>query len=145
MKKLLSFFFILGAIALAATAAMAQSVIDTTLVNPSDPASIVAAPATNALTYSVTVILTFLSLLIPGIKNIKAGVLRAAVTGFVVILGAATWKFGFFTEDSLQYLLSGLLPNFAYSGVIWEILKFLLGKLGVDVKAIQPGALPAKE
>jgi len=110
--------------------------IDTTLV--SDPATVVSAENVEAFTVAITVILSFLAGLIPGVKNIKASWLRSIAVGFIVVVASVSFKFGWFNQASFSVILSTLFPTFAYSGTVWEGLKFILGLLGVDIKTLRP-------
>lgn len=110
-------------------------------VDYSNPSSFVSPENVNALTVAVMVIAGFLSGLIPQLKNIKQGLLRTVISGFIVVAGAATFKFGFMTEDTLKFVLASFLPNFAYSGVTYEILKTVLKLLGINIKKEVPAAV----
>lgn len=110
--------------------------IDTTLV--ADPLSTVTADNVEALTVAITVILSFLAGLIPGIKNIKASWLRSVAVGFIVVVASVSFKLGWFNQASFGVILTTLFPTFAYSGTVWEGLKFLLGLFGLDIKNLRP-------
>jgi len=122
-------------------AAFAQApAIDTTLT--SDPATIVTLQSIEALTVSITLILTYLSSLIPGIKKIKAPLIRAIAVGIIVVIAVVEFKFGWFTQDAFNAIINTLLPTFAYSGLAWQLLKTILGFAGIDLVSIQQNKLP---
>lgn len=123
-------------LALTALAAFAQSPIDTTVV--SDPATIVSPDNVNALTVALTVILSFLSGLIPGLKNIKSNLLRSIAVGIIVVIATVSFKVGWFNEAAFTVILTTIIPNFAYSGTVWEVLKFVLGLFKVELKDLRP-------
>ncbi len=114
--------------------------IDTTLV--SDPATVVSAQNVEALTVAITVILSFLAGLIPGVKNIKASWLRSIAVGFIVVVASVSFKLGWFNQASFSVILTTLFPTFAYSGTVWEGLKFVLGLVGIDIKNLRPTPTP---
>ena len=134
--KMKVLFLTLTALCLFCVAAFAQG-IDTTLV--SDPAGIVSIGNLEAMTAAITLILTFLSGVIPGIKNIKSGVIRAIAVGVVVVIAVVEFRLGWFSKDSFDAILQTLIPTFAYSGFAWEFLKTLLGFFKIDLKAAAPG------
>ena len=138
MKLQTVFLFLFGV--LMAGSLYAQ--IDTTIV--SNPATIVSLGNIEAITAAITLFLTFFSGLIPGVKNIKSGVVRAIAVGLVVVIAVVEFQFGWFTKDSFDAILKTLVPTFAYSGFAWEIIKTLLGFLKVDIKSMAPGTAPAK-
>ena len=134
MKKKLLF---LGALALALLSPLLTfAQIDTTLV--ADPVTVVSAENVEALTVAITVILSFLAGLIPGIKNIKASWLRSVAVGFIVVVASVSFKLGWFNQASFSVILTTLFPTFAYSGTVWEGLKFVLGLFGLDIKNLRP-------
>lgn len=116
--------------------------IDTTLV--SDPATIVSLGNIEAITAAITLFLTFFSGLIPGLKNIKSGLIRAIAVGLVVVIAVVEFRLGWFSRDSFDAILKTLAPTFAYSGFAWEVIKTLLGFFKIDLKNMAPGVAPAK-
>lgn len=105
-----------------------------------DPAAAVTDESIAAMTAAITLFITYFSGLIPGLKNIKSGVIRAIAVGVVVVFAVIEFRFGWFTKDSFDAILQTLAPTFAYSGFAWEVIKTLLGFFKIDLKAMQPGA-----
>lgn len=129
----------LACMMLAIMPAMAQSVVDpTTVVDHANPLSFVTQSAVDALTVALTVILAFFSGAIPALKNINAGFLRALASGIIIVAGTATFKFGFLNQESVDFVFKSFLPNFAYSGLIWEAIKFAFKLAGVELKNYTP-------
>ena len=141
-KKLFNLGAMLALLLVALLApALSYAQIDTTLT--ADPVATVTAENVEALTVAITVILSFLAGLIPGIKNIKASWLRSIAVGFIVVVASVSFKLGWFNQESFTVILTTLFPTFAYSGTVWEGLKFVLGLFGVDVKNLRPGTQPS--
>lgn len=86
----------------------------------------------NALQTGLTVLLAYLAGFIPGVAKIKPYV-RAIIAGLVTVAGFATFKLGFLTEEFVTYVLAAFLPNFAFAGITWETLKFILGVFKVKL------------
>lgn len=104
------------------------------------PETIVSTGNIEALAAAITLIITYFSGVIPGLKNVKSGVIRAVAVGLVVVVAVVQFRFGWLGQESVTAILAILAPTFAYSGFAWEIIKALLGLFKVDVKATMPGA-----
>lgn len=98
----------------------------------------------NAVTALITILVGYFSALIPGLKNISNKAVRIIVTSLVVVAGAGAFKFGFLTKETFEFALLAFLPNFGGSAFVYEVLKFLLGLVGVKIKTLQPETV-AKE
>ena len=116
------------------------------LVNYSDPASFVSPAATNSVEVAITILLGLFAGAIPGLRRIPKTFVRTGAAALLVAGGAATFKLGFLTPESFEYVIRQFLPNFAYAGLIYNILKFglpLAGKIwGKDwsfFQSIKPG------
>ncbi len=129
LKKIILFLFF---------AVLTASIFAQTGSPMEDPASAVSLGSIEALTAALTLIITYFSGLIPGLKNVKSGVVRAIAVGVVVVLATVQFKFGWLSKESVDALFAVLVPTFAYSGFVWEILKSLLSLLKIDLKATMP-------
>lgn len=107
-------------------------------VDPNDPGSFIDPNNTSPLLIGLTMLISYFSGAIPALKKINMTWLRTAVVATVVIAGAATFKFGFFTKETVQYLVEGFFPNFAYSGFVYEALKAILKLFNFELKSIKP-------
>lgn len=108
------------------------------------PETIVSTGSIEALAAAITLIVTYFSGVIPGLKNVKSGVIRAVAVGLMVVFAVVQFKFGWLSKESVTAILAILAPTFAYSGFAWEVIKALLGLFKVDVKSTMPGARNAK-
>lgn len=139
LKRLSLFLFGMIAFMLAATA-IAQSPIDSTLFDPSNPGSIIAPTPVTALTTAIVTILTFISGIFPGIKKIKWTYVRTVVVVIITAVGASVYKLGFLNEGSLDFVLRNFLPTFGGSAFVWATLKFLLQLIfKIDLTEFAPG------
>lgn len=117
------------------------------LVSPSDPLSFVTPQATNSLEIAITMILGLFAGIIPGLRSIPRTFIRTAAAALLVVAGAATFKLGFLTPESLEYAIGQFLPNFAYAGLLYNLLRYLLPLIGTWLgkdwsffKSIKPSA-----
>jgi len=115
------------------------------IVNYNDPTSFVTPSATDGVEVAVTILLGLFAGAIPGLKSIPKTFLRSGAAAILVVAGAATFKLGFFTQESFEYVIAQFLPNFAYAGLIYNALKFglpfigkLLGKEWTFFQSIKP-------
>ena len=117
------------------------------VVNATDPASFVTPSATNTVEVAITILLGLFAGAIPGLRSIPKTFIRTAAAGLLVVGGAATFKLGFLTQESFEYVIQQFLPNFAYAGLVYNALKFglpfvgkLLGKDWNFFQSIKPAA-----
>lgn len=105
--------------------------IDTlAIVDYNDPASFVTPSATNSVEVAITILLGLFAGAIPGLKKIPRTFIRSAASALLVVGGAATFKLGFLTQESFEYVFAQFLPNFAYAGLIYSTFKYLLPLIG---------------
>lgn len=136
IKKIFS--LLLFAVAFAQIA-VAQTVPAPVLENPSDyvnPENVL--NLQSALTAIITVLVGYFSALIPGLKMIGNKAVRIIVTSLVIVAGAGAFKFGFLTKETFEFAILGFLPNFGGSAFVYEVLKLLLGLIGIKIKSVQP-------
>lgn len=136
IKKIFS--LLLFAVAFAQIA-VAQTVPAPVLENPSDyvnPENVI--NLQSALTALITVLVGYFSALIPGLKMIGNKAVRIIVTSLVIVAGAGAFKFGFLTKETFEFAILGFLPNFGGSAFVYEVLKLLLGLIGIKIKSVQP-------
>lgn len=117
---------------------MAQGTVDTT-----DPGSFIDPKNTSPLLIGITTLLAYFSGVFPGLSKINVTWLRSAVVAVVVVAGAATFKFGFFTKETIEFIVDAIFPNFAYSGFVYEALKAILRLFNVELKSLKPGTTAA--
>lgn len=98
-----------------------------------DPSSFVSSYAVGLAVAAFSTLFTFLAGFIPAIGKWK-GQVRALAVSFVVVAAAATFKLGALNADTVELVFDTFLPNFAFSGAIWELLKLILGLAGVDIR-----------
>ncbi len=115
------------------------------VVSYTDPTSFVTPAATNSVEVAITILLGLFAGVIPGLKRIPRTFIRTAAAGLLVVGGAATFKLGFLTQESFEYVIQQFLPNFAYAGLVYNVLKYglpvignLLGKDWNFFKSIKP-------
>ena len=115
------------------------------VVNYGDPASFVTPEATNSVEVAITVLLGLFAGAFPGLKRIPTTFVRSAAAALLVAGGAATFKLGFLSAGSFEYVLQQFLPNFAYAGLVYNVLKYglpvigkLLGKDWTFFQSIKP-------
>lgn len=101
------------------------------------PQDFIAPSNVNALTIGLTVLLGYIARFIPGASKLK-GYVKAGAAGIVTLAGFATFKFGFLSQDTFTFIVAAFLPNFAFAGLTWETLKFILGLLKVSLPGIAP-------
>jgi len=118
-----------------AVSVFGQGTVDTT-----DPGSFIDPNNTNPLLMGVIMLFSYFSGVIPGLKKINVTWIRSAIVAVVAIAGFATFKFGFFTSETVKYLVEGFFPNFAYSGFVYEFIKAALKIFGVEVKSLKAAA-----
>ena len=136
IKKIFS--LLLFAVAFAQIA-VAQTVPAPVLENPSDyvnPENVL--NLQSALTALITVLVGYFSALIPGLKMIGNKAVRIIVTSLVIVAGAGAFKFGFLTKETFEFAILGFLPNLGGSAFVYEVLKLLLGLIGIKIKSVQP-------
>lgn len=112
----------------------------------STPGGFISPEAVTALTAAITTIAAYFSGALPGLKKIPDTTWRSIVTGLVVLAGAGALKFGFVTDDTIQFATEGLLPNFAYSTLLYKGLQAtvaLLRNFGVLPKSAKLKSIPA--
>lgn len=102
----------------------------------STPAGYASPEAQAALTAAITTIFAFFSGALPFLKKIPDTTIRSIATGLLILAGAGALKTGFVTDETLKFAFDGLLPNFAYSTIIYKILQ------GVTAGARMLGWLP---
>ncbi len=100
------------------------------IFDPNDPTSFISPEATSGVEVAITILLGLFAGLIPGLRSIKMSFVRSAAAALLVIAGAGTFKLGFLTPESFEYVLKQFLPNFAYAGLIYNALKYLLPMVG---------------
>lgn len=100
------------------------------VVDYADPTSFVTPDATNAVEVAITILLGLFAGAIPGLKRIPRTFIRSAAAALLVVGGAATFKLGFLTADSFEYVINQFLPNFAYAGLIYNLLKYVIPVIG---------------
>lgn len=103
------------------------------IVDYNQPDSFFDQGALGALYAAVVSILAYLGGFIPGVKNIKSGTIRSATIVFALLAAIATFRYGALTQQFFQTLIDTFLPNFAYSGVIYEGLKVILRLFKVEL------------
>jgi len=115
------------------------------VVSYTDPASFVTPAATDSVEVAITILLGLFAGAIPGLKRIPQKFIRSGAAALLVAGGAATFKMGFLTQESLEYVIQQFLPNFAYAGLIYNVLKYglpvvgkLLGKDWTFFQSIKP-------
>lgn len=142
-----SAFMVIGALLFASVSCIAQSpdsvVVDPTILNPTDPGSIVSPVFVHALQGAAVLILTFLSGLIPGIKKIPYKFFRAVIIAAVTGVGFKMYGTAMINEQTFNFLIDGFLPGLSGGILSWETLKFVFGLIGIDLKAKAP-TIPAK-
>ncbi len=116
------------------------------VVNFDDPTSFVTPSATNSVEVAITILLGLFAGAIPGLRRIPKTFIRSGAAALLVVGGAATFKMGFLTQESFEYVINQFLPNFAYAGLIYNVLKYgvpVFGKvLGKDwnfFQSVKPG------
>lgn len=100
------------------------------VVSYTDPASFVTPSATDSVEVAITILLGLFAGAIPGLKRIPQKFIRSAAAALLVAGGAATFKMGFLTQESFEYVIQQFLPNFAYAGLIYNVLKYGLPVVG---------------
>lgn len=140
MKNLISVFsknllFVTMLMLLFVSSAFGQSTVD-----PTDPGSFIDPSNTNPLLMGIIMLLSYFAGVIPGLKKINITYVRSAIVAVVAIAGFATFKFGFFTSETVEYLVKGFFPNFAYSGFVYEFIKAALKIFGVEMKSLKTTA-----
>jgi hypothetical protein len=108
-----------------------------------NPAAAVSEESIAAMTAAITLFITYFSKVIPGLKNIKQGLIRAIAVGTVVVFAVIEFRFGWFTRESFEAIMKNLAPTFAYSVFAWELIRTVLALFKIDVKATRPGAKKA--
>ena len=107
------------------------AVIDSlAIVDFNNPVSFVSPEATSSVEVAITILIGLFAGAIPGLKNIKMTFVRSAASAILVVAGAATFKLGFLTQESFEYAIAQFLPNFAYAGLIYNVIKYGLPILG---------------
>lgn len=135
MKNFFS-LLLLGLTALMFGAPVVAYAQATLTLDPTVPGSFTDPGNVSLLATAITTLIAYFSGAVPGLRTIKAAYLRTAVVSLVVVAGAATFKLGFLTEDTFQFVLKNALPNFAYAGILWEGIKFILRLFGIDLKNV---------
>lgn len=100
------------------------------VVSYTDPTSFVTPSATSSVEVAITILLGLFAGAIPGLKRIPKTFIRSAAAALLVAGGAATFKLGFLTQESFEYVIQQFLPNFAYAGLVYNALKFGLPFVG---------------
>ena len=100
------------------------------VVSYTDPTSFVTPSATSSVEVAITILLGLFAGAIPGLKRIPKTFIRSAAAALLVAGGAATFKLGFLTQESFEYVIQQFLPNFAYAGLVYNALKFGLPFIG---------------
>lgn len=100
------------------------------VVSYTDPGSFVTPSATNSVEVAITILLGLFAGVIPGLKRIPRTFIRTAASALLVVGGAATFKIGFLTQESFEYIIQQFLPNFAYAGLVYNVLKYGLPVIG---------------
>lgn len=100
------------------------------VVNYTDPGSFVTPSATNSVEVAITILIGLFAGAIPGLKSIPKTFVRSGAAALLVVAGAATFKLGFLTQESFEYVFAQFLPNFAYAGIIYNALKLGLPFIG---------------
>ncbi|MBK9338802.1 MAG: hypothetical protein IPM98_20620 [Lewinellaceae bacterium] len=100
------------------------------VVSYTDPTSFVTPSATDSVEVAITILLGLFAGAVPGLKRIPKTFIRSAAAALLVAGGAATFKLGFLTQESFEYVIQQFLPNFAYAGLIYNVLKFGLPAIG---------------
>lgn len=77
----------------------------------------------------IAVALAFKSLR-PLLERKGAKFAASAAVALVALTSTVAFREGVFTENFVQMLLKEFLPNFAYSGLVFNAIKFILGLIG---------------
>jgi hypothetical protein len=88
----------------------------------------------NLLQVGLTILLSYLTSLFPAAAKLKPYI-RAATVALLVTGSFIIFKVGAINGETFALILATFLPNFAYSGILWEGLKFLLGLVGIKLKS----------
>ena len=103
-------------------------------IHPDDPQPRLVSQAAEVVraggVVAITILLGLFAGAIPGLKRIPKTFIRSAAAALLVAGGAATFKLGFLTQESFEYVIQQFLPNFAYAGLVYNALKFGLPFIG---------------
>lgn len=101
---------------------------DTTVngIDYSNPETFFEQGAVGALYAGILSLLAYLGGFIPGLRNIKSNYVKSGAVIFVLLAGLATFKAGVFTSGFFDLIQQTFLPNFAFSGIIYETFKVIM-------------------
>ena len=77
--------------------------------------------------------MSYLTSMFPAASKFKPYI-RAAVVALLVTGAFVIFKVGALNEQTFTLLLKTFLPNFAFSGIAWEGIKWVLGLLRITIK-----------
>ena len=112
---------------------LASSLFAQDTIDVSDPGTYVGDGNANLLQVALTVILSYLTSMFPAASKFKPYI-RAAVVALLVTGAFVIFKVGALNEQTFTLLLKTFLPNFAFSGIAWEGIKWVLGLLRITIK-----------
>ena len=114
---------------------VAQLRADTSaIVDYNNPDSFIKPNAVGLLEAGLYALIAFLGGFIPGVRQWAASTkgakfITSGIAIFVVVAVVATFRQGAFTEGVVQFALDKFLPSFAYSGLVYNLIKFIIGLL----------------
>lgn len=117
---------------------VSSSIAQDTGIDYANPKTFWDQGAIGALFAGITALLAYLGGFLPGLRSIKPGIIRSGIVVFVAVCVLGTFKAGGLSEDLVQNLVNAFLPNFAYSGIIWEAVKIVLRLLKVQIPSPIP-------
>lgn len=102
------------------------------IVDYNNPDSFIQPNAVGLLEAGIYALLAFLGGFIPFIRKWTASAkgarfITSGIAVFVIVAVVATFRQGAFTEGVVQFALDKFLPSFAYSGLVYNAIKFIIG------------------
>ena len=103
---------------------------------PETPGELISNNSVELLVGALTLIVSYFSGAFPILKRIKPALIRTAVVSAIILIGALQFKLGFLSAESMQFFFDNYLPNFAYTGLVYQFLKFLLPLIGIKFNSV---------
>jgi len=95
-------------------------------IDYNNPASFFKQGAVGALYAGILSVLAYLGGFIPGLRNVKSNYIKSGAVIFVLLAALATFKAGAFTPEFFELVRETFLPNFAFSGILYEAFKVII-------------------
>lgn len=91
---------------------------------------------------ALTILLSYITGFVPGLAKFK-GYIRSASVALLITGSAVIFKLGAINQEAIILIFATYFPTVTYSGFFWETLKWLLGRVGIDIQPPKPAAITA--